>query len=116
VIRLNQDAIRWRDDVDDAVGLLLFPLEAYADETVGELLAGLISAVSEAAYCATWHTGVEVLAFDGADPFDQDMTPALVLAHARLAGGWVAWDDDLGEVVLLDAVEWAAERARGPRL
>jgi hypothetical protein len=81
-------------------------------------LAELMSNISEECYCAGWMMGLEYALWDmvlgGSRRYGQsEASEAQVTEMRRLserAGGWVRWQDDVGEVfVPLD--EWVAEYA-----
>ena len=102
----------------DSVGADELAERLSADPTNTMLLAALISAVSEEAWCATWHLGVELWAWDGfaswvnagSDIVRVVVVPSVLEALARakeaLGGAWVAWHRDHG-VVALTADEWS---------
>jgi hypothetical protein len=81
-------------------------------------LAELMSDISEECYCAGWMMGLEYALWDmvlgGSRRYGQSEASEEQVAEMRRlserAGGWVRWQDDVGEVfVPLD--EWVAEYA-----
>jgi hypothetical protein len=75
-----------------------------------EFIHGKLREISENCYAAGWMSGIEFTVWDavqgGTSSIVNEQEAKLLKEASNVIGGWVAWNDHIGDAVFVPHSEW----------